>query len=81
MTSKIITFWNNLLILTIPNLKILKKILESTHIVKTATEGYSALELASKEPIPDLILLDVSMPVMDGYEVLKELKDEAETNF
>ena len=42
----------------------------SVHVVK---DGVSALEIAA-EYVPDLILLDVLMPEMDGYEVLRRLK-------
>ena len=40
--------------------------------VVTASDGQQALELAEKEH-PDLIILDVLMPVMDGYSCLREL--------
>ncbi len=42
-------------------------------ILRVATSGEDALRLAEKEP-PDLILLDIMMPGMDGYEVLRRLK-------
>ena len=45
--------------------------------VKGADNGKTALELISRTP-PDLILLDVSMPVMDGFEVCNKLKASAE---
>jgi len=43
-----------------------------------AADGGKALELATKEN-PDLILLDVMMPVMDGFQVLRKLKSREET--
>ncbi len=43
-----------------------------------AQDGLSALEIARKEK-PDLILLDIMMPEIDGWEVLKILKIEEET--
>ena len=45
--------------------------------VITATDGIEALELVKKDR-PDLVLLDVMMPRMDGYEVCKRLKDSPE---
>ncbi|OHD57149.1 MAG: hypothetical protein A2Y33_09505 [Spirochaetes bacterium GWF1_51_8] len=42
--------------------------------VVTAYNGASALELAASEK-PDLILLDIMMPTMDGFEVFQKLKD------
>lgn len=46
--------------------------------VLQAQDGLSALEIARKEK-PDLILLDIMMPEIDGWEVLKILKIEEET--
>lgn len=46
--------------------------------VLEATDGGEALEIARAEH-PDLILLDVMMPVMTGYEVLNRLKADPET--
>lgn len=43
--------------------------------VQTATNGDEALKLA-KEHKPDLILLDLIMPIKDGFETLKELKQD-----
>jgi putative two-component system response regulator len=45
--------------------------------VITATDGIEALELVKKDP-PDLVLLDVMMPRMDGYEVCQRLKASPE---
>jgi diguanylate cyclase (GGDEF)-like protein len=44
----------------------------------TATEGLQALAIASREQ-PDLILLDIRMPGMDGYETCRRLKEQADT--
>ncbi len=46
--------------------------------VAVASDGLSGLELIKKEP-PDIILLDIVMPGMDGYGVLQELKSKPET--
>ena len=51
---------------------------EGDIIVYKAEDGRSALEIA-KEKKPDLILLDIMMPEIDGWEVLKMLKKEKET--
>lgn len=61
------------------NLDLLNGILRDEYKVKLATNGAKALELAGKDPQPDIILLDVMMPGMSGYEVCRRLKAEAST--
>lgn len=61
------------------NVQILSNILDEDYIVKKATNGVVAIEEAMQKPIPDLILLDVKMPYMGGYEVLEELKKTSVT--
>ena len=56
------------------NLVVLNKILLPTYRVLAANSGQRALRLATSNPKPDLILLDVMMPEMDGYAVLAQLK-------
>jgi putative two-component system response regulator len=57
------------------NIRILKNVLEQdSYIVRAATSGEKALELAQKPPYPNIILLDVMMPGMDGLEVCRRLK-------
>lgn len=56
------------------NLEILAACLQQNYHLKVARNGIRCLELAEKDPIPDLILLDVIMPDMDGYEVCRQLK-------
>src|SRR4030065_1320752 len=56
------------------NLHALMNILRDDYVISAATCGEKALELAPREPRPNLILLDVKMPGMDGYSVLSELK-------
>ena len=55
------------------NLKILATILNKDYFVSVAPNGAQALSVA-KQLIPDLILLDLMMPVMDGYEFLDHFK-------
>ncbi len=54
-------------------------LLGGDYVVKVAKSGETALELAIKEPLPDLILLDVVMPGMDGHQVCKVLKSNSRT--
>lgn len=51
------------------------KLKEEGFDLKTAEDGASALKMA-KENIPDLILLDIIIPVMNGFEVLAEIKKD-----
>ncbi|OYY06192.1 MAG: hypothetical protein B7Y67_19255, partial [Polynucleobacter sp. 35-46-11] len=52
------------------NIQILAQLLNEDYTIKVTTSGARALELAGQDPIPDLILLDVLMPEMNGYDVL-----------
>ena len=61
------------------NLRLLARILaDANYIVRPARDGKSALASANSAP-PDLILLDIMMPEMDGYEVCRKLKAEEQT--
>jgi len=60
------------------NLDVLKGILIDTYSVKGAINGPMALKIAAKQQ-PDLILLDIMMPGMDGYEVCTKLKQDPAT--
>ncbi len=59
------------------NVKVLIGILSEKYTIKVALNGEKALKLAGKKP-PDLIMLDVVMPEMDGYEVCRRLKSMPE---
>lgn len=61
------------------NIQIVHSILGSNYKIRVATDGLKALELATLEPFPGLILLDVIMPQMDGYEVCSRLKADSRT--
>jgi putative two-component system response regulator len=61
------------------NLTVIGELLQPDHAVRAANSGGRALRLARLEPQPDLILLDVMMPEMDGYEVLRQLREDPET--
>ncbi len=60
------------------NLTLMSELLRGRYRVKLANSGEKALKLAKDAP-PDLILLDIMMPVMSGYDVLGELKADAAT--
>jgi len=63
---------------TAANLSLLNQLLRPHYRVKLASRGSRGLALA-QEQRPDLILLDVMMPDMDGYEVCRQLKSNPET--
>ena len=56
------------------NLSLMSSLLKDTYKVKVANSGERALEIAQSDTPPDLILLDIIMPGMDGYEVCRRLK-------
>jgi CheY-like chemotaxis protein len=64
---------------TAENIDILSNIVKNEYRVKVAINGKSALKAVQSSTKPDLILLDVMMPDMDGYEVCKILKDDPST--
>jgi sigma-B regulation protein RsbU (phosphoserine phosphatase) len=58
------------------NIQVLMETLKDQYAIVAAINGEKALKMASAEPRPDLILLDIMMPGMDGYEVCRRLKAE-----
>jgi putative two-component system response regulator len=56
------------------NLSVLGELLQPNYRVRAANSGRRALQIALGDPTPDIILLDVMMPEMDGYDVLAELQ-------
>lgn len=61
------------------NIDVLSEILRPTYQVKVVTNGPMALKIARTSVPPDLILLDIMMPEMDGYEVCRQLKADPVT--
>jgi putative two-component system response regulator len=61
------------------NLTLMSGLLKDQYKVKIANNGERALKVASTGTPPDLILLDIMMPVMDGYEACRHLKANSET--
>ncbi|MBE9539991.1 MAG: two-component system response regulator [Proteobacteria bacterium] len=58
----------------------MNKTLASSYRVRAANSGERAIEMVSTDPRPDLILLDVIMPGMDGYTVLSKLRENPDTH-
>jgi putative two-component system response regulator len=61
------------------NLILMSNLLKSDYKVKVANGGEKALKIATSDSPPDLILLDIIMPDIDGYEVCKQLKCNPKT--
>jgi len=61
------------------NLSLMSSLLRTEYRVKLAPSGERALKIVCADNKPDLILLDIMMPGMDGYEVLRQLRSKPET--
>jgi putative two-component system response regulator len=64
---------------TADNLVLMSELLKDTYKVKVANSGERALKYIQNNPHPDLILLDVMMPGLSGYDVIQTLKRDATT--
>lgn len=62
------------------NIELLRGVLPTDYKVMAATNGVRALKIAQGNPKPDLILLDIIMPGIDGYEVCSRLKSDPRTS-
>ena len=62
------------------NLALMSGLLKDQYKVKVANSGDKALKQVQGEVKPDLILLDIMMPQMDGFEVLERLKEDPQTS-
>jgi putative two-component system response regulator len=61
------------------NLQLMNGLLRDRYRVRLATDGQRGLELAQQVPQPDLVLLDIMMPGIDGYETCRRLKADPAT--
>lgn len=62
------------------NIQVLANALQDDYRIKVATSGERAIDIARSESPPDVILLDIMMPELDGYEVCKRLKSDPKTS-
>lgn len=62
------------------NIHLLMNILKDKYTIIAATNAKKALQLAKKEPMPDIILTDIIMPEMDGYALCNEIKNDKNTS-
>jgi len=61
------------------NLTLMRGVLGADYLVKVAINGHKGLSIARSDDPPDLILLDVMMPGIDGFEVIRQLKADLTT--
>ena len=61
------------------SLKLMEQLFKDEYQVLTASNGEAALAICRGDPMPDLLLMDVLMPGMDGFEVVRRLHAQADT--
>ena len=61
------------------NIHVLMEILKDDYAIIAATSGEKALQLVHRSPAPELILLDIMMPGMSGYEVCRKLREDEQS--
>ncbi len=61
------------------NLQIMVEILKDKYAVVVSKTGERMMEIINKDPLPDIILLDVVLPDVSGYEICKRLKGDKRT--
>jgi CheY-like chemotaxis protein len=61
------------------SMKLMEQLFKDEYQVLTASNGEAALTLCRNDPMPDLLLMDVLMPGMDGFEVVRQLHAQPET--
>ncbi|MBF0421992.1 MAG: diguanylate cyclase [Magnetococcales bacterium] len=61
------------------NLTVLKDLLDPLYDIMVAKNGEQALKRSFSSPPPELIILDIMMPEMDGYQVIRQLKNDPVT--
>lgn len=64
----------------VTNISVLNELLQPHYNVLFAKDGKTGIKIASSTSRPDLILLDIIMPDLDGYQVIKLLKSDEYTN-
>lgn len=61
------------------NIQVLMETLKGKYKIVAAINGQKALQMAAMDPVPDIILLDIIMPGLDGYQVCEKLKSDEKT--
>ncbi len=64
---------------TTANIRVIRELLRDQYSISAATNGEDALDIIHSEQPPDLILMDIMMPEMDGYELIRRLKENSNT--